>query len=42
MLFQAALPKELQEILSYLEEKYHYEPAALAIEACAGPVETAY
>jgi len=42
MLFQAALPKELQEILSYLEEKYNYEPAALAIETCAGPVETAY
>jgi hypothetical protein len=42
MLFQAALPQELQEILSYLEEKYNYEPAALAIEACAGPVETAY
>jgi 23S rRNA pseudouridine1911/1915/1917 synthase len=42
MLFQAALPTELQEILSYLEEKYNYEPASLAIEACAGPVETAY
>ena len=42
MLFQAALPQELQEILSYLEEKYNYEPAALAIKACAGPVETAY
>ena len=42
MLFQAALPQELQEILSYLEEKYNYEPAALAIKACAGQVETAY
>jgi hypothetical protein len=41
MLFQAALPKELHEILSYLEEKYNYEPAALAIKTCAGPVETA-
>lgn len=42
MLFQAALPKELQEILSYLEDKYNYEPAALAIKACAGAVETAF
>ncbi len=42
MLFQAALPNELQEILSYLEDKYNYEPAALAIKACAGAVETAF
>jgi 23S rRNA pseudouridine1911/1915/1917 synthase len=40
MLFQAALPDELQEILLYLEEKYHYQPAELAIAACAGAVET--
>ncbi len=40
MLFQAGLPPELQEILSYLEDKYKYEPAALTLKACAGPVET--
>ncbi len=40
MLFQAALPPELQEILSYLEEKYHHQPADLDIPLYAGPVET--
>lgn len=42
MLFQAALPAELQEILSYLEDKYNCEPGALLINSCAGPVEMAY
>jgi len=31
MVFQAPLPVELQEILDYLEGKYHYQPADLAI-----------
>jgi 23S rRNA pseudouridine1911/1915/1917 synthase len=39
MLFQAALPPELQEILSYLEDKYHYPPADLDIPSYAGPLE---
>lgn len=42
MLFRAPLPRDLQEILSYLEDKYNYEPAALTIKPCAGPVETAF
>jgi 23S rRNA pseudouridine1911/1915/1917 synthase len=42
MLFQAALPPELQKILSYLEDKYNYEPTALDIGTCAGPVEMAF
>lgn len=41
MLFQAALPEELQEILRYLEDKYNYETTDLDISPCAGPVETA-
>lgn len=40
MRFQAALPKELQEILDYLEDKYHHQPGGLTIPAYAGPLET--
>lgn len=36
MLFQAPLPVELQEILRYLEEKYHHQPDDLAIAMRAG------
>jgi 23S rRNA pseudouridine1911/1915/1917 synthase len=39
MLFQAALPSELQNILAFLENKYHYNPTDLDISSYAGPVE---
>ncbi len=39
MLFQAALPSELQSILDYLEEKYNYTATDLAVPSYAGPVE---
>jgi 23S rRNA pseudouridine1911/1915/1917 synthase len=41
MLFQTGLPAELQDILDYLEEKYHYKPTDLFVPSCAGPVEMA-
>lgn len=41
MLFQAALPPELLEIVNYLEDKYNNQPTELDIFRCAGPVETA-
>jgi len=41
LVFQAELPEELLDILRYLEEKYHYPYADLAIAPCAGPLETA-
>ncbi len=41
MLFQAALPQELQEIVNFLEQKYNNEPTDLAIPPYAGPVEMA-
>jgi 23S rRNA pseudouridine1911/1915/1917 synthase len=41
MLFQAGLPSELQDILSYLEDKYNYKATDLDVSSCAGPVETA-
>lgn len=37
--FQAPLPEELQTILSYLEDKYDYNPAELIIKCDAGAVE---
>lgn len=39
MLFQAALPSELQNILAFLEDKYNYNPTDLDIFSYAGPVE---
>jgi 23S rRNA pseudouridine1911/1915/1917 synthase len=39
MIFQAPLPLELQEILDYLEEKYHCQPADLKIAARAERME---
>jgi 23S rRNA pseudouridine1911/1915/1917 synthase len=39
MLFQAALPPELQGILNYLEDKYNYTPTDLNVSAYAGPVK---
>ena len=39
MLFQAALPSELQNLLDYLEDKYNYTPTDLDIPMYAGPVE---
>jgi 23S rRNA pseudouridine1911/1915/1917 synthase len=41
MLFQAALPQELQGILNYLEAKYNYQPTDLDVPAYAGSVEMA-
>ncbi len=41
MLFQAALPSELQNMLAFLEDKYNYNPADLDISSYAGPVEMA-
>jgi len=40
MLFQAALPTELQNIIDYLEEKYHHRSADLSVFPHAGPLET--
>lgn len=40
MLFQADLPPELQQILSYLEAKYNNSLADLEITPCSGPAET--
>ncbi len=40
MIFQAALPSELQGILDYLEDKYNYKPTDLDVLSYAGPVET--
>ncbi len=40
MIFQAALPDELQGSLLYLEEKYQHDLKDLDIATCAGPVET--
>ncbi len=39
MLFQAALPPELQNILAFLEDKYNYNPTDLDISSYAGPDE---
>lgn len=39
MLFQAAMPSELQNILDYLEAKYNYKPIDLDISSYSGPVE---
>ncbi len=39
MLFQAALPEDLLDILDYLEDKYHYTPTDLRVPSCAGAVE---
>ena len=39
MLFQAALPSELQDIIDYLENKYNYKPTDLDVPSCAGSVE---
>lgn len=39
MLFQAALPSELQNIIDYLEVKYNYKPIDLDISSYSGPVE---
>jgi 23S rRNA pseudouridine1911/1915/1917 synthase len=39
MLFQAALPSELQGILNYLEEKYNYQVADLDVPLYAGQLE---
>ncbi|MGK2904909.1 MAG: RluA family pseudouridine synthase [Desulfuromonadales bacterium] len=39
MLFQAALPSELQDIINYLEVKYNYKPIDLDISSYSGPVE---
>jgi len=41
MRFQTALPSELQDILRYLEGKYHHSLTDLEIPRRAGPVETA-
>lgn len=41
MLFQAALPKELQDILDYLQDKYKNSSTDLGISSYAGPVEMA-
>lgn len=41
MLFQAALPSALQDILNYLENKYNHKPTDLDVPLYAGPVETA-
>jgi 23S rRNA pseudouridine1911/1915/1917 synthase len=38
MLFQAALPSELQDILNYLEEKYTFDSADLAVSSGEGQV----
>ena len=40
MIFQAALPSELQDILDYLEDKYNCKATDLDIPSYAGPVET--
>ena len=40
MLFQADLPPELQQILSYLEGKYNYSLTDLKVASRSGPVET--
>ena len=40
MLFQAALPQELQEILDYLEDKYHFDSTDLAVPSVDGQIET--
>ena len=39
MLFQAALPAELRDILDYLEDKYNYTPTDLDVPSYAGPAE---
>lgn len=39
-LFQAALPPELQDILNYLEDKYHHRSADLDVPTYSGPLET--
>ena len=39
MLFQAALPPELQDIIDYLEVKYNYTATDLDVPSYAGPVE---
>ncbi len=39
MLFQSPLPVELQRIVAYLEEKYHYTSADLVVPRRAGPPE---
>ncbi len=39
MLFQAALPPELQGVLDYLEEKYNYQSADLDVSPYAGLLE---
>jgi 23S rRNA pseudouridine1911/1915/1917 synthase len=40
MLFQAALPAELQGILDYLEDKYNFTATDLDVPSYTGPVET--
>lgn len=40
MIFQAELPPELHDILSYLEGKYHYSLTDLAVTPRSGPIET--
>ena len=40
MIFQADLPPELQEILSYLEAKYNYSLTDLKVTPRSGPSET--
>jgi 23S rRNA pseudouridine1911/1915/1917 synthase len=39
MVFQADVPSELQEILCYLEGKYHYSLTDLEVPPRSGPVE---
>lgn len=39
MLFQSPLPEDLQQIVAYLESKYHNTSADLDVLRCAGPLE---